>query len=387
MGINLILLFFVLILGLSCVPKSIVDQGFLETDADSLPKEIDVFPVLIAPNSGFHQKDNVLSFTLNFTQNFTLTGVPQLKLSIDQNERLADCSQTAPAELKCNYLLGSSGVDFSLDGIEVLTYLAKGSVLLTEEKTILIPQINSSLYPEIKTVMKNPLVWLDGNDSSTLFTNTSCTTAASGSDNIRCWVDKFNQRNFTQSGGATPSLVQNAINGKTSLYFLADRLDVTTPITVNNYTAFIVYNVTGWSALNYWIGSINDTTPGLGLGFGGSWTGEAGSGIFVIHRDNSNNSTLVTSTVEPTSWGIATYTNSQSFRNDLENSPYITQNTTPSSHFSSIGRREDNHGCCYHQGHIAEIMMYDSSLSSDERGRVWCYLSEKYSLNLTGCNG
>lgn len=60
-------------------------------------------------------------------------------------------------------------------------------------------------------------LWMDAQDSATLFSDTNCTNGTS-SGTVACWKDKSgNARNL--SGGTGPTLTANAFNSKTALRF------------------------------------------------------------------------------------------------------------------------------------------------------------------------
>jgi hypothetical protein len=155
-----------------------------------------------------------------------------------------------------------------------------------------------------------------------------------------------------------------------------------------NHTVFVVYDVVHFNTLNYFIGSIGGgASSGIGFGFGGNWTGgPAGDGLFGITKSTSGLVSTLSSRTELMDWATATYTPSKIFRNITEATPYSsTQPLSLPQDFKRIGRREDGNGCCDHNGNIAELMIFSQTLSSIERKKVWCYLSDKYSFGYTDC--
>ena len=89
--------------------------------------------------------------------------------------------------------------------------------------------------------------WWDASDSSTLFTDTGCSTAAtSDGDSIGCWQDKSgNSRHMTASGSEQPTLKLNEDYGLSILSFSGDdELDaaVTSAMSSGNqhHTIFVV---------------------------------------------------------------------------------------------------------------------------------------------------
>ncbi len=88
----------------------------------------------------------------------------------------------------------------------------------------------------------NLLLWLDGTKTSSLFSNSGCSTAIStNGDSVRCWQDQSgNNNHFTTTGGAS-QLNTTGINNTQTVYMpLYRRLNATTTTTINPGSIFIV---------------------------------------------------------------------------------------------------------------------------------------------------
>lgn len=382
----MIKIFMSLFLFVSCRPEPVLEQGFLNVGE---VKSVEIELTIDLPPEGAYEKGDVLTFALQSEKEIILSGAPVLKFTIADEDRAASCSQESSKALFCSYTIGEADVDYSPTGDLFIKGLSlNGASATTSEGASVELSIPSNFKLENRLVfLKSPLLWLDATDDSTVFSDSGCTVTAVGDDLVRCWKDKFDSIPFINSSSSA-RLKSNSINGQNSINFSRDLFLAPSPYTLQSFTAFIVYNVQSWNALNYWIGSVTGSSSvGIGLGFGGAWTGgPQGEGIFVFGRDGLGASGNVSAPVEPSSWGLATYNNDKTFYGSQENAPYASQTPVPEGlNFQGIGSREDFHSCCFHTGNIAEIIIYNSKLDESERRKVWCELSEKHALALIGC--
>jgi hypothetical protein len=369
----------------ACVREAGIDQEFLQ-NSDS---EISVSKNLTASNNqDLINVNEDLVITLTSDEAIELRASINLEIEVDGEDRIAICTQSSSTQLSCSYKIGSQGDDFNLSGVSfVINNLDNSSGnLKTVDDEEIIPTVINTTFFNVKMGYENFILWMDAADNTTVYSDASCTTNASHGQAVRCWVDKAQDMQFTNSGSDVPAYIENFYNGTNSVSFNFDKLVSSTPVTLNSFTLFVVYDVVSWAALNYFIGSLNETTYGIGMGFGGNWNGgNAGKGIFLNQRSSGPITTL-SSSVEPSSFGVATFQNDKTFRGITENTPYLDTTTSPSHSFSQIGKRFDNHSCCQHIGRISELLIFNTTLNADERQKVWCYLSEKYTLGFTGCN-
>jgi hypothetical protein len=247
-------------------------------------------------------------------------------------------------------------------------------------------------------------LWLDADDSRTLFSDTSGTTKATTDGTaVALWVDKSgNGNNVSQStASARPAVKSTFINGRNVLNFDGSNDTLTAPSSTATFkflhsttsTVFIVVqykspastytsyfttasstNHVGYLILRY----TNDKTgmPYIAGGVGGSWVAVNESDVGYI--DNAQ-FYLVCCACDPTNATAANratgYKNGRSpFKNN-------TQTLTPSNANSTYDLAIGSEGGVYYANvYIAEILAYNSILTASQRIQVETYLNNKWGL-------
>lgn len=245
------------------------------------------------------------------------------------------------------------------------------------------------------TDIANLKVWFDADDSASITTSTG----------VSQWNDKSgNGHNASQGTGTEqPALISNALNGRSVLRFDGsnDRLVASSMQLFTNSTApvttFVVFqsdNVTGQKfLLNH--GNVAGNTFELGYA-----TGLNASGNFGLHRGSSQAAVTPGGTIANSTWyyfttvvkssgstpaNVAFYRfgNALSAANDsngwLSSGSYRTESTS-----LDIGYRNDNQTgsfSAFHDGDIAEIIVYQRELSDTERQHIEYYLATKWALS------
>lgn len=229
------------------------------------------------------------------------------------------------------------------------------------------------------------VLWLDAADATTVrdADGDNAATGTGGSNNgfsgtVRTWVDKSGSGFNVTNNTAAQQPVYNAagLNGKGVLTFdgTNDRLtNAGASITGNDYTAFIVFNRTTAAA--------RDAV--FELGNGGSrnaiFINDAGSnriGYYVNSTFYNSSSTYTAGTYEVVSV-VHDITTASFFRNGASQ---FSGTTLSRAGTTGIFVGDDSSGGDELQGNIAEIIVYDRDLTSDERHDVENYLASKWNL-------
>jgi hypothetical protein len=347
---------------------------------------------LTSPEIKNYTSGEQLVFNLTFDNEVTIKGAPSFKFKIGRFEKEATCLSVTKLEVTCSYELSEDTTlpDLDFDGIEFQEFdNISGQIVGNDGKEVVID--TSSIDINSITVHYSSFTnWLDGSDLETLFSDSSCSTMINSNDSVGCWIDKKSTEAITGSGATKPIYNLNgAPNSKGSVYFNSDHLSYPTPASIQStFTFIVVYNVVAFNTLNYLIGSTSGSTKGIGIGFGGSWTGgSAGSGLYILTKATpSSTSNTLSSTVELSNWATATYTPTKIYRDLDEATPYSsTQAIDLPQSFTRVGGRDDGNGCCHNNGNVAELLIFAQTLSNNQRGEVLCYLSGKYGFGYIGC--
>ena len=247
-------------------------------------------------------------------------------------------------------------------------------------------------------------LWLDADDSRTLFADTSGTTKATTDGTaVALWVDKSgNGNNVSQStASARPAIKSSFTNGRNVLNFDGSNDTLIAPSSTATFkflhstgsTVFIVVNYkspastytsyfttasstnnVGYLILRY----TNDKTgmPYIAGGVGGSWVvvNESDAGYI----DNTQ-FYLVCCACDPTNATAANratgYKNGRSpFKNNTQTLAASTANSTYDLAIGSEG------GIYYANVYIAEILAYNTILTASQRIQVETYLNNKWGL-------
>lgn len=229
-------------------------------------------------------------------------------------------------------------------------------------------------------------LWLDGSDTSTLYSDTGLTTLAVADGAVKGWRDKSGQGNHaTQGTTASAPLRKDGIqNGRTALLFdgVDDRQLL--PITSLSfpYRAFVVYQST-------------DTSGSL-LGFFKTTGAFFAEGIFksntntleLTQQNGSATTVGFSGTATGASWHIAEYefigddtTFTAQLWADGTSLAGPTSNTgvrSGSGRQLEIGGTQNGSFPVPLSGYIAEIILYQADLADTDADRVRSYLRNKW---------
>ena len=216
-------------------------------------------------------------------------------------------------------------------------------------------------------------LWLDGKDLTTLFQNTAGTTPVTTSgQTVQCWKDK------SSSGNNATSSSSSMTYGTNNIYFPGSQttgLSVSPtllPTGTTDSTWFFVLNTTstgimvffaqggGGDLKQFYLASNNLQSDKSGVaGISGSTSVNTGANIiFSCLQKNS-------ATAELTGWQNG---------NQFATKSYSFNVGTPTA--ATIGT---DLGSLAYTGYIAEIIVYNSSLSTPNRQNIEGYLAQKWS--------
>lgn len=204
-------------------------------------------------------------------------------------------------------------------------------------------------------------VWLDASNPSSL--------TLSGVNQVDSWQDQANGHVFTQATPANKPTVNpsvTALNNKDVIHFNGSQWVTTTPaIGVNGFTFFTIRNYTP-SAL-----AIQYFFSGVSNGFISAYNG--GSAGFGHYSGSLRTST--TAFLNP-GYGLYEHKNGFLSLNGSEVS-YSGTSTPTSLSLTTVGTRADATSLSF-TGDIAEIILFNSSLSTADELIVQHYLRSKY---------
>lgn len=198
---------------------------------------------------------------------------------------------------------------------------------------------------------------------------------ANDGDLIAAWPDSSPNANnaTTLSVGNRPTFKANALNGKPALRFDGsnDVLNLDSNVTMAS-TAFVVMR---------WDHQIFDFVPILGSSTTYDFHGlqETGTGTDKIVSSFWASSCLTSGSA----WNNGTSVAVSSIDKDRTNFQLVELQTTCNVQFNNISNDRNNPGRYMH-GDIAEIIVYDSVLSTANRQKVERYLKDKYNLTIAG---
>lgn len=279
-----------------------------------------------------------------------------------------------------------------------------GEVMVYDHPLTTTEQQNLEAYLEAKWTITPPValaslsglkLWLDADDSTTLFTNTGCTTAAANGNGVACWKDKSGNGYDVTQGTANqrPTLqTSSTINSKPSLNFDptgagAGQLlfrTTSTPLAAgdNTYTMIGVWRST--STGSQVLFEQNKATSNTTTGERASILLNSGSYGFNGYNENLHN---MSSYSTSTTYGSVITRNGGAFKLFSNSGSVFTSSiaatTTLSAGVLTVGGRQGSTG--YGElltGNIAEVMIYDRVLTDYEIGQVRAYLGPKWGVTL-----
>lgn len=245
-------------------------------------------------------------------------------------------------------------------------------------------------------------LWLAGDRG--VYTNAACTTAVSSpGDLVACWADQSgNGHNALAASGTSPTYQIPGSLGQPTVAFNGSTQRLATdafPLFNNEgagltvFTVFASNNNTGQKdLLNF--GAASNSTYELGYGTNvGSFELGRGNGNAVIAPDNTvanNTFSMMTTFVSPdnvTPGNIAFYQNGTVLSKNNANAGWLNPGTYPTtSHSLDIGARNSaglGSYDAYHDGDIAEVIVFDHALNDARRTLVENYLSAKYGIAIS----
>ena len=269
--------------------------------------------------------------------------------------------------------------------------------------------------PFIPSNISGLAMWLDGADQSTLFTDTSATTAVTADGNlIASWRDKStNAYLFTQAtSGNRPTYKTSILNGRSITRFNGTSTFLQSSATLPFYTSstsggsfFVVFMATSVASQRFLMtyqNQVTNTYCGTESELGYT-TGNGGQGNFGFHQGCSRATIATTGTIVTNTYVLMSYVlattgttpaNSTIFKNGISLTPandqtgFYSAGSYPSannSRYLNIGARIFNGSQatdCWHSGDIAEIIWYRTPLSTTERQGVETYLSSKWNISV-----
>ena len=235
-------------------------------------------------------------------------------------------------------------------------------------------------------------LWFDADDSRTLFSNTSGTTrATTDATTLALWSDKSgNGRNAYQATGANQPLLKTTVqNNRNVVRFdgsndsLATAAAQVANTTDGSFTAFAVAQKTTTSGSLCVLNQDNDTATRCSqfLNFGsnsnvetiGFVGGVAKSAYTLSGTISASNFYLIES--------VGNTSTISAYSNGVVGSGAVTGgNLAVPSQTVSLGSYQGA-GTQYLNGDIAEVLLYNSALSSTNRIKVEQYLQNKWGVN------
>ena len=230
-------------------------------------------------------------------------------------------------------------------------------------------------------------LWLDATDTSTLYQDSSKTTAVSSdNDPVGCWEDKSgNGFDHDQGTSINRPTFDTTTMGLNSLN-LDNSVDSGKGQFLENSTC--TDTITMFIVLNYGTNSNAGSSFGIGASYNGYFTFAAGSSLNYVSTSPTGYRTVGDSYTRIAAGNDAIITG------DLVN--FLRENGTQyamnnpynySSHSGNVGSYVGRRGLTPNNhtpfnGNIGEIIAYERRLSSTEIDEVETYLSEKWSITI-----
>lgn len=225
--------------------------------------------------------------------------------------------------------------------------------------------------PRLNPLAFSPALWLDFSDASTLFTEVGGSTNVAAGGTIAQVNDKSgNGRHATQSVvGNRPTREVGGFNGKDAGRFASDFL-ATAYGNTGAKTIFVVAKSASAASINR-VFAFNNTYGFGDFGTGTNWGWYSNSGGIMDIPKNSLTVSLLCAVFSANTAGNI-YVDG-TFVNSVTPPPLVATN------YAAIGAEFYDGGNNF-IGDIAEIIVYPTALTTDQRQRVEKYLNEKYSI-------
>ncbi|MDB2414400.1 prepilin-type N-terminal cleavage/methylation domain-containing protein [Rickettsiales bacterium] len=234
-------------------------------------------------------------------------------------------------------------------------------------------------------------LWLDGNDTSTLYTDPTCAAdklVTADGNSVACWKDKSGRNNHAiqNDSDRMPLYKTNIINTDREVVRFDgsnDFMDIDlTFIVDNNYTIIFVEkrNTTGTMMV---MGTINNGSDNNALHIG--YRTDTG---FTLAQWNNDIDAAISNTTNQARIITALFDMSSGHSIRSVRAGVVASNSNADKNpmlfgsNGSIGRGFSRSGTDYYNGDLAELIIYDRALSSVERTNIEDYLSKKWGVTL-----
>ncbi len=247
--------------------------------------------------------------------------------------------------------------------------------------------VSLQAFPSLLSAANGLVLWLDAADTATMWQDTAATTAANtAGQTVARWNDKSTQtNNGTQSTSTQrPTLVSSGGRLVPTFDGANDFLALTPsslPTGTSNSTAFAVAELT----------TFDTSAWRWGLSWGSSTSGQ-GRGTFGKFFSNTAMTATVQATtdVTDTNWPsgspalfTSAYASGTSISAASNARPYQSSSTTynTGTSIASVGRQVT--GTEWWAGRVHETIVFNRTLTADERRTIDEYLARKWSLTIT----
>lgn len=307
-----------------------------------------------------------LDIDVYFDEAVNISGNVGINVDIETNTRsVAYNSGSGSSSTVFRYALTDS--DYDLTAIEFnsssvslnagsISDLAGNSI-----NSLSFAAINSTVY----VLPDSVVTWFDANDNSTVFTDTGCSNQASTGQTVKCWENKYDgTSNATTNSGPTYSA--NQLNGNPVMTFSGQQFS--NAVNFDAKTVFLVFRGQD-QAQEVW----GDFGGDLGVEFERSsfigivtrryvFNGSCGNNCKVkwAHNDDGESGYVA----EDTSW-----LNNQWARLFME-----------SESATGVNMQTHQIGSGDFDGAIAEIIIFNETLTANQKAAVHAYLNAKHGL-------
>ncbi len=272
------------------------------------------------------------------------------------------------------------GAPFTGDITEILMY---NDILSDNKRTFVENYLAKKWSIDSYAGVLGLKLWLDAQDTTTLYSNSNCTTAGvpANGGTLGCWKDKSGNSNNAVATDK-PTYVTSAFNSKPAIRFASTNYMNTnlSAIANSNYSILAVVQRRSDVGNNYFIGnkfSVCDTNCGLHLGYLTS------TRVRLDQINNGLTETIPAYTSPIPSLFAAWFDSSSGHYINIDNGTITKSNTEKTALITTadawIGR--GYMAAAQFNGDIGEIMVYNTSLSNTSRQDIQDYLVNKWGLS------
>lgn len=350
------------------------------------------------PNNGNYDRTSAttISFTLNFSETVVVTGSPRLALNVGGSTKYATyVSGSNSTSLVFTFTVTSTDLDMdgiSLTSIDLNSGAIKSSAGANSNLTYTSPNLAkvNVIYPDL-------ILWMDPQDSSTLFENNNCTSTPVTTNNqpVGCMKDKSGKNNHAMQSNAAlkPIYKTSGIQGFPTVHYDGTN-DILSTLTSTDYdgmtglTLVVIFRPTIMDSNARALVSKRPSQSSISFSmflfssqymyydFSTSGNRQSNSTIFqastnyltTLHFDGSQSAANRTNF----------YIDGSHNASDSSNTGVINT-TTGGLH---IGSMNEAYGYSFN-GNIAEILLFRRSLNSsanDELAKIHAYLQAKWNI-------